>query len=88
VNYFIHVANLVYLGSYWCKDVRKLRWLTILGIVLLIPYYLVQVEPLYAAALWNVFFLGVNMFRLFKSEKDPVTVANAGQQCKSSNAYA
>jgi hypothetical protein len=52
-----------------------------LGIVLLIPYYLVQVEPLYAAAVWNVFFLGVNVFRLMKSEKDPVTVTNAGLRC-------
>lgn len=81
MNWFIHIANLVYLGSYWCKDVRWLRVLTILGIILLIPYYLAQVEPLYAAAAWNAFFFGVNVFRLLKPEKDPVTVANAGQQC-------
>jgi hypothetical protein len=69
VNYLIHLANLVYLGSYWCADVRLLRMLTIVGILLLIPYYLVQVEPLWAAAAWNVFFLVVNIYRLTTKTK-------------------
>lgn len=69
MNCFIHLANLVYLGSYWCADVRLLRILTIVGILLLMPYYLVQVEPLYAAAAWNLFFLVVNIYRL-KTEKN------------------
>lgn len=60
----IHLANVVYLLSYVVKDIKVLRWLTIVGIVLLIPYYLVQVEPLYSAAAWNMVFLGINVFRL------------------------
>lgn len=68
MDYFIHLANIIYLASYWCKDARKLRLLTCLGILLLIPYYLVQVEPLYAAALWNLFFLAVNLWRLKKDK--------------------
>lgn len=58
----IHLANLVYLASYSVKDVRVLRWLTVLGIVLLIPYYLAW--HLWEPALWNVVFLGINLFRL------------------------
>ncbi len=58
----IHVANVIYLASYAVKDIKALRWLTIAGIVLLIPYYLAY--DLYAAAIWNGIFLGINLFRL------------------------
>ena len=44
-----------------------LRWLTILGIVLLIPYYLCY--QLWAAASWNVVFLAINLFRLVPIHK-------------------
>lgn len=60
----VHIANVLYLVSYWVKDMRTLRLLTIAGIILLIPYYISQREPLYAAALWNVVFLGFNLYRL------------------------
>ena len=60
----IHIANVAFLLSYWVKDMRTLRWLTIIGIVLLIPYYLIQVVPLYAAAGWSVVFLTFNLYRL------------------------
>lgn len=58
----IHLANLVYLASYAVKDMRVLRWLTIVGIVLLIPYYLAY--DLWEAAIWNGVFLGINLYRL------------------------
>lgn len=58
----IHLANVIYLASYAVKDMRVLRWLTILGIVLLIPYYLAY--ELWAAATWNVVFLVINLIRL------------------------
>lgn len=58
----IHIANLVYLASYSVKDVRVLRWLTVLGIVLLIPYYLAW--HLWEPAIWNGVFLGINLIRL------------------------
>src|SRR6185369_14113766 len=58
----IHFANLIYLASYSVKNVRVLRWLTIIGIVLLIPYYLTW--ELWSAAAWNVVFLAINAYRL------------------------
>jgi len=64
MNMLIHLANVVYLLSYWVKGIKTLRVLTCLGIVLLIPYYLVQVEPLWAAAGWNLVFLGINIYRM------------------------
>lgn len=58
----IHIANVVYLASYTVKDIRKLRWLTIIGILLLIPYYLAW--GLWEAAVWNGAFLLINLGRL------------------------
>lgn len=59
----IHSANIIYLASYAVKDMRVLRWLTVAGIVLLIPYYLCY--DLWAAAIWNGIFLGINLYRIF-----------------------
>jgi len=66
----IHLANIVYLASYAVKDIRMLRWLTIIGIVLLIPYYLYW--QLYAATLWNVVFLLINLTRLNSQVKSDI----------------
>lgn len=60
--YFIHVANVVYLASYSVKNILLLRCLTILGILLCIPYYLAFVR--YEAAVWSLVFLGINIYRL------------------------
>lgn len=58
----IHIANIFYLASYCVKDIRLLRWLTVIGMALLIPYYFVW--GLWAAVLWNFFFLSINLYRL------------------------
>ena len=58
----IHLANAIYLVSYAVKDLRTLRWLTMLGICLLIPYYLWW--GMYAAAGWNAVFFVINLVRL------------------------
>lgn len=60
----IHLANVVYLVSYSVKNLQVLRWLTIVGIVLLIPYYLTY--GLWAAAIWNGVFLAINLGRLLQ----------------------
>lgn len=65
----IHIANLVYLASYAVKDIRVLRWLTIVGIVLLIPYYLAW--HLWEPAIWNGVFLGINLLRLRSHSQTP-----------------
>ena len=64
----IHTANIIYLASYTVKDIRVLRWLTIAGITLLIPYYLYY--GLWEAIAWSVVFLGINLFRIIKKEKN------------------
>lgn len=68
----IHLANVIYLVSYAVKDIRVLRWLTIVGIVLLIPYYLSY--ELWAATAWNTVFLGINLYRLTTANKSLATL--------------
>lgn len=75
----IHIANVIYLASYAVKDIRALRWLTIIGIVLLIPYYLCW--QLWAAAIWNAVFLGINLYRLSISKPSPHAVPDNEKVC-------
>ena len=70
----IHLANLVYLASYSVKDVRVLRWLTIVGLLLLIPYFLTL--GLWEPVIWNVIFLGINLYRLFSDRKTKLPFTN------------
>jgi hypothetical protein len=70
----IHLANIIYLASYAVKDMRVLRWLTVLGIVLLIPYYLAW--GLWEAAIWNGVFLGINLWRLRTHSQGRNNVSN------------
>lgn len=62
MTWFIHVANLMYLYSYTVKDLRKLRFVSILGILLCIPYYYALAR--YEAIVWSLIFLGINIYRL------------------------
>lgn len=77
----IHSANFIYLASYAVKDMRVLRWLTILGILLLIPYYLTW--GLWEAAIWNGIFLAINFYRLATHSR--ATLATLQQHEKSSS---
>jgi|SRR4249920_290030 hypothetical protein len=74
----IHIANLVYLASYAVKDIRVLRWLTIVGIVLLIPYYLAW--HLWEPAIWNGIFLGINLLRLRSHSRTPTATVTTQHQ--------
>lgn len=64
MQFLIHAANVMFLLSYWVKDMRHLRIFSAIGIGFLIPYFLMQKDPLIAAACWNVVFLTFNLYRL------------------------
>jgi hypothetical protein len=70
----IHVANLLYVGSYLVKDILWLRVLTVLGGLVLLAYYALQPMPLWAAVGWNVLFLSINAWqiRVLLLERRPV----------------
>ena len=62
----VSVANVFYLMSYSVRDILWLRLLTVVGGTLLLPYYYLQTEPLWAPFGWNLVFLAINVFWITK----------------------
>jgi hypothetical protein len=73
----IHVANVMYVGSYLVKDILWLRFLTVVGGLVLLAYYVLLPIPLWAAVCWNVLFLAINVWqiRVLLLERRPVRLA-------------
>ena len=70
----VNVANVVYLLSYSVRDILWLRILTVFGAGLLLPYYYLQLEPLWTPMAWNVVFIAINIYWITKLilERRPV----------------
>jgi hypothetical protein len=77
MNYWIHVANLLYLASYVVKDILWLRLLTVVAGILLLPYYIMQPVPLWPAIAWSGVFLLVNIvqIKILLLERRPIRLA-------------
>ncbi|MES0880644.1 cyclic nucleotide-binding domain-containing protein [Roseibium sp. SCP14] len=58
----VTVANVIYLCSYSVRDILWLRILTVVGATMLLPYYYLQIDPLWAAIAWNAVFIAINIF--------------------------
>jgi hypothetical protein len=63
LNALDDVVNLIFLGAYWVKDILWLRLLSIVGSLMIIPYYLLQPEPLWTPAMWSFVFISVHGVR-------------------------
>ena len=74
LDVLVNVANVVYLVSYSVRDILWLRILTVVGALLLLPYYYLQVSPLWAPIGWDVVFMAINIFWITKLllERRPV----------------
>lgn len=70
----VNVANVIYLLSYSVRDILWLRILTVFGAGLLLPYYYLQLEPLWAPMVWNVIFISINIYWITRliMERRPV----------------
>jgi len=70
-----NAAMLLYLASYSVRNILVLRVLTVLGIVMLMPYYYLQPVTLWTAIAWNIVFAIINVFWIVKllAERRPVT---------------
>ncbi len=77
MNYWIHVANVLFLASYLVKDILWLRVLTVVAGVLLLPYYVMQPVPLWPAIAWSGVFLAVNVvqIKILLLERRPIRLA-------------
>jgi Popeye protein conserved region len=71
---WINAANVLYLASYSVRDILWLRILTVIGALLLIPYYLLQPAPLMAAIGWSTVFIAINAYWIVRLivERRPV----------------
>ncbi len=78
MEYFIHIANVLYLVSYSMRDIVWLRILTIAAACFMIPYFYFQPEPLYPPILWNLIFMMLNIFWVSRLllERRPVKLSN------------
>jgi len=74
MNWLIHIANVIFLLSYWVKEMWQLRILTVVGTGILIPYFLSRHDPLWEAAIWTLGFMLINIYQISqiwkKNEKD------------------
>ncbi len=66
LDVLVNVANVVYLFSYSVREILWLRILTVIGAALLLPYYYLQPEPLWAPIIWNLVFTAINIFWITK----------------------
>ncbi len=69
------LANLIFVGAYWVKDILQLRLLSIVGSLAVIPYYLLQTDPLWAPMMWSCVFISINATRAWgiMKERRPIT---------------
>lgn len=74
LDVLVNVANVIYLFSYSVRDILWLRILTVIGALLLLPYYYFQPDPLWPAIAWNIVFTAINIFWIAKLllERRPV----------------
>ncbi|WP_170761465.1 Crp/Fnr family transcriptional regulator [Ruegeria lacuscaerulensis] len=62
LDLLVNAANVFYLISYSVRDIFWLRVLSVIGALILLPYYYLQSSPLWAPIGWNLFFTGINIF--------------------------
>jgi hypothetical protein len=75
LNVLDHLVNLIFVGAYWVKDVLWLRLLSIIGSLMIIPYYLLQKEPLWTPAIWSCIFISIHVTRAWGILKERRPVA-------------
>jgi len=78
----IHVANVLYLFSYLVRDILWLRLLTIVAGLVLLVYFFLFPEPLWAAIGWNVLFSLINGYQVYLLwlERRPVLFSGEEQR--------
>jgi hypothetical protein len=62
----IHLANVLYLGSFLGRDMLWLRLLTCGGLSLGIVFFTCQPAPMYGPTAWHVAFLAINAFQIWQ----------------------
>jgi hypothetical protein len=66
VDLCIHIANILYLGSFLTRDMLWLRLLTCAGLVLGVVFFTCQPSPMYGPTVWHITFLGINCIQIVR----------------------
>lgn len=82
MEYLIHIANVLYLFSYTMRDILWLRVLSVAAACFLIPYFYLRPDPLMTAIYWNLVFVSLNVYWIFRVllERRPVNLSDDEQQ--------
>ena len=81
LNVLDNLSNLIFIGAYLVKDILWLRSLAMVGSLVIIPYYLLQTEPLWNPAMWSCVFIGIHATRAWGviRERRPVAFTDDEQ---------
>lgn len=81
MEYFIHVANILYIFSYLVRDILWLRILIVSAISCVIPFYYFQPVPLMEPVYWNLVFVSINIVQItiLLLERRPVQLSDNEQ---------
>jgi CRP-like cAMP-binding protein len=82
INGLVNISNIVFLAAYSVRDVLRLRILSIVGELLILPYYYFQNESLWPPIFWGVAFIVVNAVRIvaIALERRPVVLSDKEEQ--------
>jgi Popeye protein conserved region len=75
LNVLDNLANLIFVSAYWVKDILWLRLLAIVGSLVVIPYYLLQKDPLWTPMMWSCVFISIYAMRAWGIMKERRPVA-------------
>ena len=73
MEFLINIANILYLLSYFVKDMLSLRLFTVTAASCLTTYFYSQPEPLMVAVYWNSLFIALNIFWVVRLVKQRIT---------------
>jgi hypothetical protein len=73
MDLLVNIANILYVIAYFTMDMLRLRLLTIMAACCLATYFYSQPEPMLNVVAWNMFFIGLNMFQIFRILKSRLT---------------
>ncbi len=80
LNALADLSNLLFIAAYWAKDILWLRFLAMLGSLAIIPYYLLQSEPLWTPTMWCVVFASIHATRAWGIMRERRPIALTGDE--------
>jgi CRP-like cAMP-binding protein len=82
IDGWVNVSNIVFLVAFSTRDVLALRILAFVGEGLILPYYYLQTETLWAPIFWSLAFMAVNAVRIVATvlERRPVILSEKEEQ--------